>query len=81
MKPAEEFKTKREFNNKFPTKMYKCTKCGQLLTNPYYCPYCKTQSNNFIYESYRYKIIETGEAEIIFPPIERNFCGGWRRGG
>ncbi len=66
----ETFKTQREFNNKFPTKIYKCPKCGHPSTNPYFCIYCKNQANNFIYEGYKYTINETGITEIIFQPIE-----------
>lgn len=69
---TEEFKTEREFNNKFPTKMYICSRCGSLTDNPYQCRECENQSNNFtlIDESYQYTILENGKTELIFKPIE-----------
>lgn len=68
----EVFETQREFNNKFPNKMYVCSRCGALTNNPYQCRECENQSNNFIYEdqTYKYRIIENGKAEQIFKPIE-----------
>lgn len=64
------FTTKREFNKKFPTKIFICTKCAHQTINPYYCTRCKNQSNNFIYQGYTYTILETGITETIFIPIE-----------
>ena len=66
----EEFKTIREFNKRFPSKLYICTRCESLTENPYYCRVCGNQSNNFIFKGYEYKIIETGQTETIFTPIE-----------
>lgn len=66
----ETFNTQREFNNRFPTKMYICSKCGHPTMNPYFCTLCKTQSNNFIYQGYRYTILETGITKEIFKPAE-----------
>lgn len=68
----ETFKTQREFNNKFPTKFYKCPKCGRLTTDCYFCTNCQNQANNFIYadQNYQYTILETGITEEIFTPIE-----------
>lgn len=68
----EEFKTIRDFNNKFPSKIYICSKCKNMTTNPYQCTCCDNQSNNFIFasEAYTYKILETNTVQQIFKPIE-----------
>ena len=67
----EEFKTIRDFNNKFPSKIYICSKCKNMTTNPYQCTYCDNQSNNFFAsETYTYKILETNTVQQIFKPIE-----------
>ena len=68
----EIFETQRQFNNKFPSKLYTCSKCGTLTDNPYLCITCKNQSNNFFLteHTYKYKILETGITEEIFKPIE-----------
>ena len=69
---SETFRSEREFNNKFPSKFYVCTKCGKLTTDRYYCTACKNQSTNFIYrdKGYQYTIIDRGITEEIFIPIE-----------
>lgn len=69
---AEVFQTQREFNNKFPSKIYICSKCGSMTTNPYQCVTCESQSNNFVYieNTYKYKILETNKEEVIFKPLE-----------
>lgn len=66
----EVFNTEREFNNKFPNKMYICSRCGSLTDNQYQCRECENQSNNFVYENYKYRILENDKAEQIFKPIE-----------
>ena len=68
----EVFETQREFNNKFPTKMFICSRCGALTTNPYQCGECGNQANNFALteKTYQYTILETGKTEQIFKPIE-----------
>ena len=38
----ETFGTIRDFNKKFPSKLYICTRCEQLTPNPYYCINCET---------------------------------------
>lgn len=70
----EEFNTIRDFNKKFPSKLYICSRCGQLTPNPYYCINCENQSNNFVYQeqNYKYRILESGVTEEIFKPIEVN---------
>jgi len=68
----ESFNTLREFNNKFPTKMYTCSRCKSLVANPYYCTVCKNQSNNILLtqDTYAYTIKENNTDEMIFKPIE-----------
>ncbi|MDY6358463.1 MAG: hypothetical protein SPL73_05635 [Cyanobacteriota bacterium] len=66
----EVFKTQREFNNKFPSKMYICPKCSMLTFDKYLCKNCKNQSNNFVFRGYTYTILKTGVTETIFIPIE-----------
>lgn len=68
----ETFGTIRDFNKKFPSKLYICTRCRQLTPNPYYCINCENQSNNFMYRDgiYKYQIMETSIAGEIFEPIE-----------
>ena len=69
---AEEFVTVREFNKKFPSKLYICSRCKSLVTDPYHCINCNNQSNNFLFtdNTYSYSIQETGISAIIFKPIE-----------
>ena len=66
----DEFANEREFNRKFPSKLYICTSCGKTTPNPYCCTNCNMQSNGLFNESYKYTIKETGEIEQIFKPIE-----------
>lgn len=66
----EIFKTQREFNLKFPSKIYVCPNCLTLSDNPYICANCGNQSNNIFLKNYKYKIEQKGEVETIFPPIE-----------
>lgn len=68
----DEFETIRDFNIKFPSKIYICSKCKNMTTNPYQCNCCDNQSNNFIFttETYTYKILETNTTHQIFKPIE-----------
>ena len=66
---ATEFNSYREFNNKFPTKLYICPMCNSLSDNPYQCPFCKCQSNNFLIDNkFTYKI--NSKTNQIFNPIE-----------
>ena len=66
------FKTKREFNNKYPSGLFVCSVCGGITPNPYKCSNCDGQSNNFVFSenSYEYLIEETGKTDLIFRPIE-----------
>lgn len=66
----EVFKTAREFNKKFPLKIYTCPICGEITNDPHKCGKCYAQSNSFFYgeRMYEYEIAETGETDKIFPP-------------
>lgn len=69
----EVFKTQREFNNKFPTKFYKCTNCGELIQDKYTCSKCGWRADGLLKtwgKGYKYTILETGITEEIFTPIE-----------
>jgi len=68
----EEFETTREFNKKFPSKLYICSKCQNLTDNPHQCTNCDNQSNSFLFEenAYKFTIKETGLSDQIFKPIE-----------
>ena len=69
----EVFKTKREFNKRFPSKMYICTNCGQLTDDKYTCSKCGWRTDGLLKtqgKGYKYTILETGITEEIFTPIE-----------
>lgn len=68
----EEFATIREFNKKFPSKLYICSRCQGLSVNPYYCTNCNNQSNSllFMHNTYTYTIKDIGLTNTIFRPIE-----------
>lgn len=68
----ETFETLREFNKKFPSKMYICPMCKGISLHPTQCTRCDNQSNNFIFSenTYKYSIKETGSTEQIFRPVE-----------
>lgn len=69
---SEEFATVRDFNKRFPSKLYICPRCKSLITDPYICIQCDNQNNNFLYtdNTYSYSIKETGKTERIFKPLE-----------
>ena len=64
------FKTQREFNLKYPSRIFICPNCLSISDNPYICPNCGNQSNNIFLKNYTYRIEETGKIETIFPPME-----------
>ena len=69
----ERFNTQREFNNKFPTRYYKCSNCGELTNDKYTCPKCGWRADGLLKtwgRGYKYTILETGITEEIFKPIE-----------
>ena len=68
----EIFETKREFNKKFPSKLYICPMCKCTTPNPNQCTNCGNQSTNFIFsdKTYSYEIREIGLTAKIFKPIE-----------
>ena len=69
----ETFKSYREFNEKFPTKLYKCTNCGQLLNDKYSCVNCGWRADGLFKtmdKGYKYTIEDMNFTEEIFTPIE-----------
>lgn len=74
----EEFATIREFNKKFPSKLYICSRCQGLSADPYHCTNCNNQSNSllFMHNTYTYTIKDINLTNTIFRPIEleRNAC-------
>jgi len=68
----EVFETKRDFNKKFPGKVYICFWCNQLTTNPNICTNCGRQANTLMEnKGFKYKIKSESEQIItIFKPIE-----------
>lgn len=68
----EVFETKREFDKKFPGKIYICFYCKTFTTNPHVCSCCGKQANIlFPDKGYRYIIKEESNQTItIFTPIE-----------
>lgn len=69
---TEEFETIRDFNRKFPSKLYICPSCRKMTPNPYKCINCGMQATNLLFanETYTYKILETNTVQQIFKPIE-----------
>ena len=67
------FNNWREFNKKFPSKLYVCSACGSLTDNPYFCNNCQNQANNLFHRSnnFAFKIGDEKEKQI-FSPIEIN---------
>lgn len=69
----EVFPSWREFNNKFPTKMYKCSNCNELLTDRYTCRKCGWRADGLFQtmgKGYKFTIESEGITEEIFKPIE-----------
>lgn len=69
---VDEFETIRDFNEKFPSKIFICSKCNSLVPDPYQCNTCGCQSNNFLFSDKSYSYIIKGQNQIstIFRPIE-----------
>lgn len=65
------FNSDREFEKKFPSKLYICSACGRLTANPYFCCKCGNQANNLLYRSNNF-VLKIGDEEEkeIFRPIE-----------
>lgn len=65
------FNSDREFNKNFPSKLYVCSLCGKLTSNPFFCTNCENQSNNIFYASNTF-FFQIGNKNItqIFTPIE-----------
>lgn len=68
----EEFETRREFNQKFPGKIYYCFWCKTLTTDPNICTWCGRQANVLFQENaYKYIIKdESTQVNTIFKPVE-----------
>jgi hypothetical protein len=69
----EVFATQREFNKKFPTKMFMCSNCNAPVPDRYECMYCGWRADGLLKtwgKGYKYTILETGITEEIFKPIE-----------
>ena len=69
----DSFKSKREFENTYPHKIYICPKCNIMTGNPFICINCGVQSTNFLFKdkAYTYHLEDTNKTETIFTPIER----------
>ncbi|MCD7740159.1 MAG: hypothetical protein LUH11_02295 [Candidatus Gastranaerophilales bacterium] len=70
---TEKFETIREFNKKFPSKMYICSNCGQLTDDRYTCAQCGWRADGLLKtldKGYKYTIAEKEITEEIFRPIE-----------
>lgn len=66
------FETLRDFNNKFPSKLYICCNCGQLLANPIICLKCGFRADGLFKtmdKGYKFRIGDGEEIEI-FKPLE-----------
>lgn len=69
----EIIQTIREFNNKFPSKLFICSNCNQLINDKYTCNKCNWRADGLLKtmdKGFKYKILETGITEEIFKPIE-----------
>ena len=68
------FKTRREFNNAFPSKMYICPICGKLTPDSKTCIYCGFRADGLVKTmgmGFLYVIEEEGPyANEIFKPVE-----------
>lgn len=72
MEETEKFKNKREFERKFPSKIFICSRCGEWIGDKDFCRFCGETSNKlFATENlYRYQIADE-EPKIIFKPLEK----------
>ena len=68
----QEFATIRDFNKKFPSKIFTLDRVLGMTQNPHQCTRCGNQSTNFLFanNTYSYTIKEVGITETIFKPIE-----------
>jgi hypothetical protein len=73
-KNIETFETKREYNNKFPSRIFICFSCKNFTASPYFCKECGAQANGLFKDTNKtYKYIikeESEELNEIFIPIE-----------
>lgn len=69
----ETFRTKREFNKQYPSKVYICSNCNSLSSDKLNCSVCGWRADGLfgtMGKGLKYTIEETGESEEIFKPIE-----------
>lgn len=70
---TETFKSKTNFYEKYPSKLYICSFCGTLSQDRYQCSKCGFRADGLFKtmdKGYQYTIEETGETEEIFKPLE-----------
>ena len=69
----DEYRTEREFYQRFPSRFYICTNCGYMNASPYNCQRCGWRADGLLKtmdKGYKYAIVKTGEIKEIFKPIE-----------
>ena len=68
------FKTRREFDNAFPSQMYICPICERLIPSPKECMYCGFRADGLVKTmgmGFLYVIEEEGPyTNEIFRPVE-----------
>ena len=68
------FKTQREFDNEFPSKMYICSNCSKVIPDKYNCMYCGWRSDGLLKtmnKGYKFVIEEISQdVQEIFKPFE-----------
>lgn len=72
MQETEKFKNLREFERKFPSKIFICSRCGEWIGDRYNCRYCGETAHKLFLTTenlYRYQIADE-EPQIIFKPLE-----------
>ena len=70
---TELFKTQKDFDEKYPSKLYICSFCGSLSHDRYKCDKCNFRADGLFKtmdKGYSYTVEETGITEEIFRPIE-----------
>lgn len=71
---TEIFETEREFNNKYPSKLYICSNCNKLTPNKLICINCGWRADGLFKtngQGYKYIIKEiSSEEKEIFKPVE-----------
>lgn len=73
MEEIEKFKTEREFEKKYPSRIFVCSRCGEWIGDKNFCKFCGENSNKLfaINENlYQYQISDK-EPQMIFKPLEK----------